>query len=484
MTSFANAVQFGNQGSITLTENGMPTNTTTTNPVLDFFFVVGSSRGKDISEVFLRAFNADELLTLKALFHARDVRHGLGERDTFRKLMLVLEQKNPSMVKRLLPLVAEYGRWDDLLVFKTAEVQTEALNVYAQALRSGNGLAAKWAPRKGAEANMLRKAMKMDPKTYRKTVVGLTQVVETQMCAKDWSSINYEHVPSVAGARYQKAFNRNDPVRYSEFKTKAVKGEVKMNAGAVYPYDVIKSVKYGDQIAALAQWQNLPNYLGDDFILPMVDVSGSMNVAVGGNDKVSCMDVAVSLGLYLADKQSGAFKDMFLTFSGDSKIQKLEGNLLQKLNQLQRAEWGMNTSIERAFREILRVATMGNVPQNEMPKMLIVFTDLEFDQASDGNRMAWDMARKLFESNGYTLPSITWWNLRARPAANNNPVTQHANGSALVSGFSPNILKSILACETFTPANVMMEALNSERYAPIEQALSSVEDYSPLRYLK
>ena len=483
MTSFANAVQFGNQGSITLTENGMPTNTTTTNPVLDFFFIMGASRKKDISEVFLRALDADELLTLKALFHARDVRNGMGERDTFRKLMQVLEIKNPAMVKRLLPLFAEYGRFDDLLIFKTADVQAEAGKVYVKALQDGNSLAGKWAPRKGVEANMLRKAMRMDPKTYRKTVVALTNVVESRMCAKDWSSINYEHVPSVAGARYQKAFNRNDPVRYSEFKAKAVKGEAKMNSGAVYPYDVIKSVRYGDQIAALAQWQNLPNYLGDDFILPMVDVSGSMNVAVGGNDKVSCMDVAVSLGLYLADKQSGAFKDMFLTFSADSKIQKLEGNLLQKLNQLQRAEWSMNTSIERTFREILRVATLGNVPQNEMPKYVMILSDMEFDQASDGNRMAWDMSRKLFESNGYTLPKVVWWNLRARTDATNNPVKQHEKGAALVSGFSPNILKSILACETFTPANVMMETLNSERYAPIEMALSSVEDYSPLRNL-
>lgn len=137
MNSFANAVQFGNQGSITLTENGMPTNTTTTNPVLDFFFVAGSSRKKNISEPFLRALEYDQVLTLKALFWARDVRHGAGERQTFRDLMLVLEQKNPTLVKKLIPLFSEYGRFDDLLIFKTQEVQQAALDVYAQAIRDG-----------------------------------------------------------------------------------------------------------------------------------------------------------------------------------------------------------------------------------------------------------------------------------------------------------------------------------------------------------
>lgn len=338
--------------------------------------------------------------------------------------------------------------------------------------------AAKWADRKGPVANALRKTLGMDPKTYRKTIVGLTKVVETQMCAKQWGDINYSHVPSVAAARYQKSFNRHDPVRYSEFKTAALKGEVKINAGALFPYDVLKSIRSGDETAALAQWESLPNYLGDaGFILPVVDTSGSMASPVGNSkSKLSCMDVAISLGLYLADKQKGAFQDMFLNFHTNSRIHHLKGNLLEKLNQIQRCQWGGSTSLESAFKEILRVAVMGNVPEAEMPKYLLVISDMGFNP-DEGRRglKPMEMAREMFERHGYTLPTVVWWNVAYRAGGyggdNNFPVTQHETGSALVSGFSASIVKSVLASKQLTPFDIMMETINNIRYQPVEVAL-------------
>jgi len=478
MNTFAAALALDSNDTRGVTANGMPSNATSGNAVLNLFFVLGASRGKDITNQFTAAFLEDPILTIKALFWARDIRGGAGERETFRKLMVTAERLMPEQVLAVLPLIPEYGRWDDMYVFETATIQMEAVRIHADAIRAGNGLAAKWADRKGPNANALRKALGMDPKTYRKTIVGLTQVVETAMCAKDWSSINYSHVPSVAGARYQKAFNRNDTVRYTEFKTAAVKGEVKINASALYPYDVLKSIRNGDETAALAQWEALPNFLGDaGFILPVIDTSGSMQAPVGdGKNRISCMDVAISLGLYLADKQKGAFKDMFLNFHTNSRIHQLTGNLLEKLHKIQHCEWGGSTSLESAFKEILRVAVMGSVPEAEMPKYLLVISDMGFNPDQGGRGLKpLEMAREMFERHGYNLPNVIWWNVAYRAGGyggdNNFPVTQHESGSALVSGFSPSIVKSVLSSKSVTPRDIMLETLNSERYAPVEAAL-------------
>ena len=276
---------------------------------------------------------------------------------------------------------------------------------------------------------------------------------------------------SVAANRYQKAFNRRDSARYTEWKAGLKTGASKVNSAVLYPYDVVKSVEYGDRDVALAQWEALPNYLGDNAILPMVDVSGSMSCPVGGQRGVglTCMQVAISLGLYVADKQQGAFKDMWLTFTRDSHIDVLKGNLLQKINQVRR-NVGYDTNLESAFRSILKVAVDNAVAAEQMPKYLVVLTDLEFNPAYMGGKSvgAFDMARQMFEAANYTMPRLVWWNLNARPDATGNvPVRFDQNGTALVSGFSPSIMKSILSGSQFTPRGIMLETIQAERYQAV-----------------
>jgi hypothetical protein len=210
----------------------------------------------------------------------------------------------------------------------------------------------------------------------------------------------------------------------------------------------------------------------------MVDVSGSMATSVGGsNNNLTALDVAVSLGLYIADKQQGAFKDLWLTFSANSTIKKLQGDLLAKMAQLENDhDWGMNTSLESAFREILRVAVMGEVAHSDMPEYLLVMSDMGFDACvEDGNAAPLEMARTMFERHSYQLPKVIWWNIAHRSGGfggdNNFPVTAHENGTALISGFSPSIVKSVLSASTVTPLAVMLETLNSDRYQAVESAL-------------
>ena len=470
MTTFASAVQ--TSPAETFTNNGMVTFDHSGDELTTLFFAIGSSRGKDLTAQFERAFQCEPLLAVRMLFWARDVRGGAGERDTFRKLLAKLAELHPDTTRKVLDFVSEYGRWDDLAVLENTKLEPDVLRIVSNALKADNSLCAKWTPRQGTFANKLRKFMGLDPKTYRKLLVNLTKVVETPMCAREWNTINYDHVPSVAAARYQKAFNKHDSIRYSEYKEGLKSGSNKINASAVYPYDVIKSVDRGDEDVALAQWEALPNYLGDDKIIPMVDVSGSMIQHVGGSKTLTCMDMSVSLGLYIADKQEGAFKNLFLTFNTNSRIELLHGNLLSKLTQLRRAAWGGSTSLESAYSEILRIATTNKVAPEDMPSMLIIFSDMEFNLATSNRSSrsvrAHELAAEHFAIAGYKLPRIVYWNLAARDGGEGNvPVKFDEHGTALVSGFSPSIMKSILAAKQFDPRAIMLDTLNSDRYSAI-----------------
>lgn len=464
MNSFVQAVQSVPVES--RTANGMKTFASSKSALVDLFFTIGASRGKDLSKEFTRALMEDETLALRLLAWARDVRGGAGEREVVRKILLSLEKNYPKQLDRILPHLAEFGRWDDLLIFQTREFKEKAWAMLGDALRERNGLAAKWMPRQGPLAAEIRAFFGMSPKFYRKSLVELTNVVESKMCANTWPEINYSHVPSLAAARYQKAFKKHDPVGYEAYKAKLATGEAKVNAAAVYPYDVIKSRAHGgDDKVIQAQWDALPSYIGDELVLPVCDVSGSMTTPVAGNKNLTCMDVCVSLGLYLADKNTGPFKDMFLTFSEKPKLQILKGNLLDKLNQLQCADWGMSTNLHAAFEEILKYAVKGKVDAKDMPKYILVMSDMEFNHCARHDDSAMQMIERKFAEAGYSVPNIVFWNLNAR--SGNVPVKHDKKGVALVSGFSPAIMKSILAAEDMDPASVMLQALNSPRYSVI-----------------
>lgn len=447
------------------TDNGMKTFDSSKNSLVDLFFSIGSSRGKDITPEFSAALAQDSTLALRMLLWARDVRGGAGERQITRDLLLFLEKNYPEQLDRVLPHIPEVGRWDDLLIFTTTEFKEKAYVMIGDALRARNGLAAKWCPRQGPIAIEIRKFFGMSPKFYRKSLVELTNVVEQKMCANQWPEIEYGHVPSIAASRYQKAFKKHDEAGYEAYKAKLVTGEAKINAGAIFPYDVIKSAS-NDAVVAQAQWDALPNYIGNELVLPMVDVSGSMSCAVSGTKSLTCMDVAVSLGLYLADKNTGPYKDMFLTFSEKSKIHTLKGNLLAKLQQLRDGDWGMSTNLHSAFSEVLRVAVKGKVAPADMPKHILILSDMQFDQCGDYDDSAIQMVERKYSEAGYEVPNIIFWQLNAKPG--NVPTAANKKGVALVSGFSPAIMKSVLTATDISPISVMMETLNNSRYAVIQ----------------
>jgi hypothetical protein len=462
------------ENKLTVTENGMLTQETSGRDLLDAFFKLGASRNlsdTDIRNMAIKAYGENPLLALKLFAYNRDVRGGQGERRSFRIAFKWLATSHPDVARAFIKFVPVYGRFDDVFEGIDTPIETDVLDFYAEALEAGDALAGKWAPRekksKSHIATKLRKHMEISPRDYRKMVTAISTTVETHMCAKEWSAINYSHVPSIASNRYRKAFNKNDTTRYQEYLAELAKPKserdpsVKVNASAIFPHEIVSPILNGRVTNATlallnAQWDALPEFLPEDSrTLALVDTSGSM-----GWDGGLPRDVAVSLGLYLSQRLTGIFKDVFMTFSMRPKLQRVSGTLSERVSQMARAGWDGNTNLELAFLEILNSAVSNNVPPSDMPTTIIIFSDMQFDQCINGTT-AIQMVRQRYAQAGYDVPNVIFWNLRT---SNGVPVRYNDSGVALVSGFSPSTLQHILSGR-LDPVKQMLDVLESDRYS-------------------
>jgi len=482
MSTLLKAMQTNNS----LTENGMTTNSSSLNLCVDLFFQIGAMRGQDktrLINAFTKAFGENPLNAMRLLFWARDVRGGAGERQIFRDIIEYLAKNRTEVLGKNLHLISEFGRWDDLLVLVGTPLETQALGLISEGLKSKNGLCAKWMPRpnvgnreKKRWATTLRKYLGLSPRDYRKMLVENSNTVEQLMCAREFSLIDYSKLPSKAMSDYMKAFSKNDLARFQEYLTSVEKGETKINAGAVYPYDIIKNLKQGNTKGADVQWNALPNYMenNNERVLPLVDVSGSMETPAGSNANVTCMDVSISLGLYISERNVGPFKDAFITFHESPSLEIVKGSLSERYRQMARSKWGGSTNLEAAFKLILNKAVASQVAPEEMPTMMLILSDMEFDSAVGsrwGGQGSWNptaqqMIEKMYNDAGYEVPKIVFWNIQSR-GDNNKPVQFDKNGTALVSGFSPALLTNLLAGKEMTPLAMMMSVIGSERYASV-----------------
>ncbi len=266
-----------------------------------------------------------------------------------------------------------------------------------------------------------------------------------------------------------KAFSKHDKDRFGAYLTSLEKGETKINTGAVYPYDIIKNMKYGNSRGADAQWLSLPNYMegNEERLLPLVDVSSSMDRPIGDNPNLNVLDIAISLGLYICERNEGPYKNAFVTFHSSPQLITVSGSLTERYNQMAQSPWGGSTNLQGAFRCILQKAVQGNVPASEMPTIFIILSDMEFNSA-DGrwSDTAQQMIEREFAKAGYVMPKIVYWNLASR-GDKNKPVHFDKAGTALVSGFSPSLLTSVLGGKDTTPYAMMMEVIDSARYSQV-----------------
>jgi len=495
-----NATQFVPQNSFvgamsvasnfTLTENGAVTNRSTLNDILDFFGAGGALRQRnevDIINLFTRAYAQDRLLAMKILFYLRDIREGQGERRTFRTIYQYLANHYTDVARKNLENVPFYGRFDDLYALVGTPLESEAFALFATQLKqdirnmkAGKpvSLLAKWLKSENTSSanscrlgRKTREAMELSPKRYRKILSALRKyidVLEVKMCAGDWKEIDFERVPSKASLNYRKAFGRHDQERYAAYLNAVEKGEAKINAGAIYPYEIFRSLVLGspsplDIKQADVQWKAMPNWLegNEHYGLVIADTSGSMVSNAGGLPIL----VSVSLAIYFAERNVGPFKDHWLTFSDTPKWQTLKGsNLYEKYQNIEKAHWGFSTNLQASFDLILSTAVSNRVPQKDMPAVLYIVSDMEFN--ATGGQTNYDAIRQKYAAAGYKLPRIVWWNVNARN--DQFPIRSDATGTALVSGASPSILKSLLSAKDFNPLSIVLETVNTERYERVK----------------
>lgn len=483
-----------------LTENGAVGYVTSGTKLLDLNFAVASLRNASENEVvtkFADAFYEEPLTAVKWLFFSRDVRGGLGERRLFRICVAWLANMRPEIVKAVIPLIPEYGRWDDLFVLlgldnmrrQVIELIKDQLSVDKANMQQGNGvsLLAKWLPRPNTSSENTRRTARtiytglgMSEKEYRKTIVSLNsylKTVEVAMSANRWDAIDYSSVPSKANLLYSNAFMKHDEVRRKEYLEALTKGEAKINSSVLFPHDIVH--KYSIKITADATieelWKALPDYVnGAGNTMVVADGSSSMTKTYRGTN-IMASDVANSLAIYFAERSSGQFKDQYITFSSRPQLVSFENakTLLEKIKIAKRHNEITNTNIEAVFDLILDTAVNKHMKQEELPSAILIISDMEFNCAYSGRMdvALFDELKDMYESAGYKLPRLVFWNVMSRTGT--VPMQQNELGVALVSGFSPTIANMVLSGE-LDPLKCLLEQVNSERYLPIENAVKDI----------
>lgn len=454
----------------TVTENGAVAHSTTGSECLNMFFHINAMLSyptEEIINLFVKAFHEDALTAMRILFYSRDVRQGQGERQVFRTLIKHAAHNYTDALRKNINLIPHYGRWDDVLELFDTPLEHNALVLIATALYSeDNALCAKWMPRekssRRSDARKIRNHMGLTPKQYRKLLANSTKVVESKMCANKWELIEYPHVPSRAMMIYRNAFERHDPKRWNEYVDAVQKGITKVNASTLYPHDIVNKIERGQHNRIIIeQWNALPNYMEGSTtrILPVCDVSSSMDGLP--------MLVSMALGVYISERNVGPFQNYFMTFSMRPQLLKTSGTILDRYRQIKDSPVGYNTNIEAVFTCLLNAAINQNVPESEMPEKILLLSDMQFDSATGHpDKSIFKNIKFKYEAAGYKMPQIVFWNLRA--VVSNNPVKADDRGVAMVSGFSPSIMKRLLSSEDMSPIAIMNSTVHAKWYSPVQ----------------
>lgn len=489
---FMNELQ--RQANVAITENGAKGYATTFNTLLDFNYKVPSLRKADVGTYVRGVINSvTDLETLyRYVFFLRDARGGMGERRIFREFIKQLALMEREELKMVIPLIPEYGRWDDLFVLKDTPYEAEMMEfiiaqLHNDVINSSQGkpisLLAKWMPSNNASCKETKELAKFftnrcqwTAKQYRKLLSQLRyylKVTESQISRGEFDKIDYASVPSYANLRYGNLFLNRDYDRRKAFLDSLNKGEVRVNASTLYPQDVIAKLEYQRNPEPLTEglWKNLREFGDIKNTLVVVDVSGSMFFPISNN--VQAVDASVGLGIYFAERNQGVFKDKVIAFSERPTFVDLSNckTLFDKYRKVKMADWGYNTDIERVFDLVLRTAKSSNCSQEDIPNILIV-SDMEFDRCSSTDNYAFKSIESKFKQAGYSLPKLTFWNLNSR--SNAIPLIDNGMGVTLVSGYSPANINAVMSGK-LDPYEALMDCIFVERY---DEIANTIKDYA------
>lgn len=487
------------EANYTRTLNGAKTHGSTGDACLDFFAVAGGMRYRrrnDQITLFDRAYIETPELAAKLLFHLRDIRGGMGERSLFRTLLRHVAFAWPETAKKNAKYIAEFGRWDDLLCLLGTPAEEEAVRVIKLQLAEDMAalkkrelgdedahisLLAKWlpsdntsSPKTCAKARKLMKALGMESREYRAMLTGLRArigLVERTLTKRQPEKVNYEAVPAQAMLKYRCAFTRKDGNRFRSFLDKVKNGSKRIHADTLFPYEVLRpffnggywSVTDPKGMAALeALWNSLPGEIGSANAISVVDTSGSMYWA----EKLKPALISQAMGLYCAERCPGIFHNHLITFESTPHLMEIKGKTLRdKLRYIGTLPVGGSTNLEAVFNLILRTAVDNDAKQEEMPAVLYIFSDMEFNCAMrNADKTVYENAKELFEAFGYQMPAVVFHNVNSWQMQ--APVTAHTRGAALQSGASTRALKEKFD-GNITPMDHMLRVLNAERYSMI-----------------
>jgi hypothetical protein len=446
---------------------------TTYDSNLDVFTMLSRyNSNEEIIRLFNNAMQENEELALANLLYILDIRNGKGERRIFKTIFKDLCLNNSICALRVLPLIGILGRYDYILEGIDTPIEDDVIslikNQLDEDLKSDNpSLLAKWLPSHrthNINSSMAKKIMNklnMNEKEYRKTLSSLRNklnIVEKNLSNKTYENIDFQCIPTKAMIKYSNAYNKRMPDLYKEYKNRVKNKEVKINTECLFAYEIIRNLlrdKNSDYELYDLMWNNQKDVLKgcNSNVLVMADTSGSM-LSHNGIPYFT----SIGMAIYTASRNSGIFKNHFITFSNRPCLCEIKGKTIkEKVKNIPFIV--SNTNIDLAFELILNTAIENNIKQEELPSHLLIISDMEFDQGvytkNGTNFEGW---KQEFLSAGYILPKIIFWNVAG--STRGIPVTKFDNDVAMVSGFATNILDNLLNLENYSPTNIMLEKLS------------------------
>lgn len=491
----------------TFTENGAVAYATSGKYLLDFNFKLSQYRNMSVENIkadFTSVFFEDPLVATKFIFYVGDVRGGLGERKVFNACIEWLADNKPEVALAIIKFIPEYTRWDNLIkLINNTNINKEVLNIIKTQLRNdiinmkkhkSVSLCAKWMPSINASSKKTRKLaqsicnhLEASPRDYRKMLSSLRKyidIVEVKMSSNDWGSINYSEVPSQANLKYNNAFLRQDENRRRAYLASLQKGKTKINASVAQPHEIVSKYTSGCwgsvnnyDIALEEMWKALPDICIENSLV-VRDGSGSMYSKIG-NGRTSCLDVSTALAIYCSEHNSKEWENKFITFSANPKFIDLSKckTLRNKIKKCMDEDDCSNTNIEATMRLILRTAIKNHCSQADMPKNIIIISDMQFDSRTGYWGMNWnetlfESISKEYEKYGYKLPKICFWNVCSRDF-DTIPMQKNELGLVLCSGFSTTNMKMFMSGK-IDPYAILLEQINNKRYDIIEESIRNI----------
>ena len=498
------------------TWNNAITNESTLNFNLDMFAYSSRDPKQDYEKNKNRFKNAlieNDKTALANLLYTLDIRNGKGERALFKSYFYTLIEMNKDCAIQILPYIPELGRWDYVFEGIGTEIEEnvyELIRAYLMMdIKNYNenkpvSLLAKWLPsikthnKKNYFAVKLAKKLNLTEKEYRKILSKLRDslnIVEKHITNKEYEKIEYISVPSKAMVKYKNLFFTKDEVRFKEFieelkdSKKAKYDNLFMNdfakmyldnlmkIGINYFYErtikeacrllfnnfFLKDLEENSQIL-LQNFKNEKNLINtmwkkqskiefDKNVLVIADTSGSM--------EGTPFETAISLAIYISqNNKSEEWRNKFIIFSSDCIEYSYDKDaeftdIIDNIPLI--AE---NTNIDKVFKKILNDSIEKNLPQLDE---VIIISDMEFDMVQDKKDMSnFKHWKSEFAKYNYELPKIIFWNVARN--VESFPVTKLDYGTCLVSGYSKNILKSIIDIENFDPIDIMLKTLEKKNY--------------------